>query len=156
VSPFALSSSLIRDHAPVLSPPAACDITSLSTGLCRLLSVPAGRRTFPTLSLRIFPHVPGPLPRLLLLYLCPFLPTRHRPFTRYDRLGGRQDSVQRLSARAHFSRLQSYRCVQTQRFARHPGTPLPQFHSVHVGSLACLFSPRFQVSASLNLTLDTW
>ena len=33
-----------------------------TTGLCRLLSAPAGQRTFPTLSLRIFPYVLGPLP----------------------------------------------------------------------------------------------
>ncbi len=32
-------------------------------GLRRLLPAPAGRRTFPTLSLRIFPNVPGPIPR---------------------------------------------------------------------------------------------
>ena len=41
-----------------------------SAGLCRLSSVPAGNRTFPTLSLRIFPHVLGPLPRLLLWCTC--------------------------------------------------------------------------------------
>jgi len=33
------------------------------SGLCRLLSAPAGHRSFPTLSLRIFPQMPGPLLR---------------------------------------------------------------------------------------------
>jgi len=50
-----------------------------ASGLRRLLSAPAGRRTFPALSLRIFPHVPGPVPRLLPWCPCPFLPTGRRP-----------------------------------------------------------------------------
>ena len=37
-------------------PPCASD-------LCRLLRIPAGSRPFPALSPRIFPRVPGPLPR---------------------------------------------------------------------------------------------
>lgn len=40
--------------------------------------------SFPTLSLRIFPHVLGPLLRLLLLCSYPFLPTRQRPSYRYE------------------------------------------------------------------------
>ena len=34
-----------------------------TTGLCRLSPVPAGRWPFPTLSPRVLPQVPGPLPR---------------------------------------------------------------------------------------------
>jgi len=34
------------------------------SGLCRLLSSPAEHRSFPTLSLQIFPRMSGPLPRL--------------------------------------------------------------------------------------------
>ena len=62
-------------------------IQSRTQGLCRLLSAPAGNSTFPTLSLRIFPHVLGPLPRLLLWCSYPFLPTRQRPSRRYDPVG---------------------------------------------------------------------
>jgi len=53
-----------------------------SAGLCRLWSVPAGSRTFPTLSLRSFLYVPGPLPRLPLECSRPFLPPRHWPSPR--------------------------------------------------------------------------
>ena len=45
-----------------------------TVGLCRWLSAPAGRRTFPTFSLRLFPCVLGPLPRWLLRCIYPFLP----------------------------------------------------------------------------------
>ena len=67
-------SSLIWTHASVPNPPPASGITPWSAGLCRLLSVPAGRGTFPTLSLRILPDVPRPLPRWLRECICPFLP----------------------------------------------------------------------------------
>ena len=58
-----------------------------SAGLCRLLSVPAGSGIFPTLSLPIFLYVQGPLPRLLLWCVHPFLPTRHRPSRRCHPVG---------------------------------------------------------------------
>jgi hypothetical protein len=47
-------------------------------GLCRLSSLPAASWPFPTLSLRIFLYVQGPLPRLLLRCAHPFLPTKLR------------------------------------------------------------------------------
>ena len=40
-------------------------------GLCRLLPVPAGRWPFPTLSLRVFPWMLGPVPRRLEEVLLP-------------------------------------------------------------------------------------
>ena len=46
-----------------LSPPT---VMPWSTSLCRLLPVPAGRWSFPTLSLQIFPWMPGPLPRRII------------------------------------------------------------------------------------------
>ena len=55
--------------------------------LCRLLRAPAGSRPFPTLSLRIFLYVQGPLPRLLLWCIHPFLPTRLRPSQRRHPVG---------------------------------------------------------------------
>jgi len=90
-----------------------------TTGLCRLLSAPAGPRTFPTLSLRILPCVLGPLPRQLVWCMYPFLPTRHRPSPRSDRVGAQQSPYSDFST-APFSRLQSFRHVQAHRFARHP------------------------------------
>jgi hypothetical protein len=79
--------------------PTVCPCT---TGLCRLLSAPAGRRTFPTLSLRIFPYVLGPLPRRLVWCIYPFLPTRQRPSPRSDRVGAPLCAVQRLPYGALF------------------------------------------------------
>ncbi len=43
----------------------------LPMGLCRLLPAPAGRWSFPTLSLRVFPWMPGPVPRRLVEMLSP-------------------------------------------------------------------------------------
>jgi hypothetical protein len=91
-----------------------------SVGLCRLLSAPAGRRTFPTLSLRILPCVLGPLPRRLLRCTCPFLPPRHRPSPRSDRVGAPQSPCSDFST-APVSRLQSFAHVQARRCAHHPG-----------------------------------
>ncbi len=91
-----------------------------STGLCRLLSAPAGRRTFPTLSLRLFPYVLGPLPRRLVWCSYPFLPTRQRPSPREDRVGAPQCPYSDFST-APIARLQSFADVQARRFARHPG-----------------------------------
>jgi len=56
-------------------------------GLCRLSSLPAAPRPFPTLSLRIFLYVPGPLPRWLLWCIYPFLTTRLRPSQRCHPVG---------------------------------------------------------------------
>src|SRR5215470_10720212 len=67
---FTPPSLLLRAHAPVLPPPCAAVVPS-TPGLCRLRSAPAGRRTFPTLSLRICPCVLGPLPRLLVECILP-------------------------------------------------------------------------------------
>jgi len=50
--------------------------------LCRLLPAPAGRWPFPTLSLRVFPWMLGPVPRWLVRCFRPFLPPRHRPSPR--------------------------------------------------------------------------
>ena len=71
-------SSLLRAHAPVLHPPLPRYYPWIAS-LYRLRSAPAGRRTFPTFSLRICPCVLGPLPRRLLRCTCPFLPPRQRP-----------------------------------------------------------------------------
>ena len=113
-----LPSSLVRTQAPILPPPRASGVPS-TPGLCRLLSAPAGRRTFPTFSLRILPCVLGPLPRLLVECISPFLPPRHRPSPRADQVGASQSPYSDFST-APFSRLQSFLDVQAHRCARHP------------------------------------
>ena len=71
-------SSLIRAHAPDQNPPA--DLASAYTaGPCRLQQAPAGSWPFPTLSPRISPWMPGPLPRRRQGCNCPLLPLTHRP-----------------------------------------------------------------------------
>jgi hypothetical protein len=111
-------SLLLRAHAPILTPPRASVVPS-TPGLCRLLSAPAGRRTFPTFSLRILPCVLGPLPRLRVECLYPLLPPRHRPAPRSDQVGASQSPYSDCST-APFSRLQSLLDGQAHRCARHP------------------------------------
>ena len=91
-----------------------------STGLCRLRSAPAGRRTFPTFSLRLFPCVLGPLPRRLVWCTYPCLPTRQRPSPREDRVGAPPCPYSDFRT-ARLARLQSFTHVQAHRCARHPG-----------------------------------
>jgi len=65
-------------------------------GLCRLRPAPAAQRSFPTLSLPIFPHVSGPLLRLPPGCLRPFLPPRHWPSPSLKRVGATRSSQQLL------------------------------------------------------------
>ena len=71
-------------------------------GLCRLDHPRLVSGTFPTLSLRIFPCVLGPLPRQLSRCMCPFLPARQRPSPREDRVGAQPHPVQRRQHGASF------------------------------------------------------
>lgn len=68
-------------------PPPHTSVVPLAKGLCRLLSAPAGGRTFPVLFLRIFLCVLGPIPRLLLWCSFPFLPTEQRPSRMIEPVG---------------------------------------------------------------------
>ena len=56
-------SQLIRTHAPNPAGSPFLRFFPRSESLCRLLPAPAARGFFPTLSLQIFPQMPGPLPR---------------------------------------------------------------------------------------------
>ena len=56
-------SSLIRTHAPIPFGSPLLQHLPRWRSLCRLLPAPAAIGIFPTLSLRIFPRMPGPLPR---------------------------------------------------------------------------------------------
>jgi hypothetical protein len=71
-------SSLIRAHASDQIPPTVSGFP-LTMGLCRLWSAPAARWPFPTLSLRLFPSMLGPLPRRRVRCIYPLLPQPHRP-----------------------------------------------------------------------------
>ena len=78
--------SLILAHAPDLNPLTA-SVLPLYRESLQVAAPPAGSRPFPTLSLRIFLYVQGPLPRLLLWCFHPFLPTRLRPSQRRHPVG---------------------------------------------------------------------
>jgi len=56
-------SSLLRTHASIPSGSPLLRPQPRSRSLCRLPSAPAAGGTFPTLFLRIFPRMPGPMPR---------------------------------------------------------------------------------------------
>src|SRR5215469_9557437 len=56
-------SSLLRTHSPVAAASPLLRFYPRWRSLGRLSPVPAARRTFPTLSLRIFPRMPDPVPR---------------------------------------------------------------------------------------------
>ena len=68
----------------ILPPPR---LPSRPVGLCRLSPVPAGRWSFPTLSLHVFPWMLGPIPRRLPWCSLPFLPRGLRPSPQFDRVG---------------------------------------------------------------------
>ena len=89
--------------------------------LCRWLRAPAGSRPFPALSPRIFPRLPGPLPRRSPWCTYSFLPTGHRPSPSPKWVGTPQISRTTTSVRRLFTRLQSFANVQASGFARHPG-----------------------------------
>jgi len=78
-----------RTHAPDLCPllPFAF---ARSSSPCRLLWIPAAHRPFPTLSLLNFLRVWGPLFRLPLGCMLPFLPPRHWPSPERKRVGASQ------------------------------------------------------------------
>jgi hypothetical protein len=111
-------SSLVRTHAPVLHPPAASVVPSVS-GSMQVAVSPCWEEDLPDVILRIFPCVLGPLPRRLVWCIYPFLPTRQRPSPRSDRVGAQRSPYSDFST-APFSRLQSFLYVQAHRCARHP------------------------------------
>ena len=90
-------------------------------GLCRLSPVPAGRWPFPTLSLRVFPWMPGSVPRWPVRCSCPVLPSQHRPSPR----GVNRSACHNIPP-SDFIAGESFAVViisyvQASRFACHPG-----------------------------------
>ena len=79
-------SSLLWTHATDQIPPA--DFSFLYTaGLCRLLPVPAGRWSFPMLSLQSLHRCLDPYPGMPLWCYCPFLPRELQPHLRCTKFG---------------------------------------------------------------------
>src|SRR5262249_35980864 len=111
-------SLLLRAHAPVLNPPAASVVAS-DNGSMQVAVSPCWEKDLPDVVLHILPCVLGPLPRRLLRCVYPFLPPRHRPSPRSDRVGAPQCPCSDFST-APFSRLQSFAHVQARRCAHHP------------------------------------
>jgi len=64
---------------------------AILNSLRRLPLAPAGSWPFPTLSLRILLHVSGPLPRLPLWCVYPFLPTELRPSQQSNPVGAQHN-----------------------------------------------------------------
>ena len=88
--------------------------------LCRLLPVPAANGIFPTLSLRIFPRMPGPLARRSREVPLPVSSLASSAFP--NRGVGRLPAITREYdfSRKRFSQLQTFLYVQASEFARLP------------------------------------
>jgi hypothetical protein len=86
------SYGLMRQTTPLPQPV----VVPRSVGLCRLVRVPAGTWSFPTLSLRVCPSMRGPLPRRRGGCMYPLLPHHHRPSPSPHGVGFPRQSVQRL------------------------------------------------------------
>ena len=87
---IALPSSLLWTHAPYPSGSPLLRLTPRSGSPCRLLPAPAAGGSFPTLSLRVFPEMPGPLLRRLTGCRRLLLPLPHRPSLDPRRVIGRR------------------------------------------------------------------
>jgi hypothetical protein len=112
-------SSLLWTHATDQNPPA--DFSSLYTAsLCRLLSVPAGSWSFPTLYLKSLHGCLDPYPGVLLRCFCPFLPEELQPHKRCTKFGTPNYRRNATSTTTPFSRRQSFRYVQAPMLASPP------------------------------------
>ena len=89
--------------------------------LRRLLPSPAGRGTFPTLSLRSLWWRLDPYPAVSPGCICPFLPRGRRPHVTGNTFGTREYPCEATSTGSRFSGLQSFADVQSPPLARPPG-----------------------------------
>ncbi len=113
-------SSLIRTHAPDQTPPVVFGLPYW-TGLCRSLPVPAGRWSFPTLSLQSLHRRLDPYPGMPLWCICPFLPRELQPHPRCTELGAPDNRRNATSTTTPISGRQSFRYVQAPMLASPPG-----------------------------------
>jgi hypothetical protein len=133
---FALTDSCAR---PPSSP--CLRLPPRSSSLCRLLPAPAGCWPFPTLSLQVFPWMPGPIPRRLLRCLYPFLPRGLRPSPLSDRVGSPAPYPYSDFRTESFSGLQTFLNVQASKFARHPGRS-DRYHPRAMAAVTFTSEPR--------------
>ena len=114
------SSSLLRAHASVPNPPRGF-ASARPRGPCRLLPAPAERGTFPTLSLRVFPWMLGPVSRRLAGVLIPVTSPHNIGLPRPG-LGSacRNYPAKRFLGRPVNSGRQSFLYVQASKSACHP------------------------------------
>jgi len=112
-------STLLRTHAPVLTPRTASVCKPCAARPCRLRLAPAGERTFPTLSLWILLWMPGPLPRWPPRCTCSFLPSGHRPSPCYYGVGDQRNPYRDFRT-GNISGLQSFTHVLASAFASPP------------------------------------
>jgi hypothetical protein len=123
-------SSLIWAHATDQNPPADFGLP-YTAGPGRLLSVPAGSWSFPTLSLQSLHGCLDPYPGMPLRCLCPFLPEELQPHPRCTEFGAPNHRRNATSTATPLSRRQSFRYVQAPMLASPPdGTH-------HTGSKSC-------------------
>ena len=95
------------------------DFWSRLRKLCRLLPAPAASGSFPTLSLKIFLVMPGPLSRRLADCSYLVLPLPQRPSPRKHGSAYRNIRLSDFTSGGG-SRLQPFLYVQASQFARHP------------------------------------
>jgi hypothetical protein len=113
-------SKLIRAHAPV-PPPLIAFGLPYALSLRRLLPSPAGRGTFPTLSLQSLWRRLDPYPAVSPRCMHPFLPRERRPHVTRNTFGTREYPCDATSTGSRISRLQSFADVQSPPLARPPG-----------------------------------
>ena len=113
-------SSLLRTHAPDQIPPASFG-SPYPTGLCRLSPVPAGRWSFPTLSLQSLHRCLDPYPGMPLWCPHPFLPRELQPHPSCAEFGSSIISSQCNFNDVLLTRRQSFRYVQAPMVACPPG-----------------------------------
>jgi len=112
-------SSLIWTHATDQIPPVDFSLP-YTTGLCRLLPVPAGRWSFPTLSLHSLHGCLDPYPGMPLRCSRPFLPGELQPHPRCTGFGASDNRRNATSTATPFSGRQSFRYVQAPMLASPP------------------------------------
>ena len=123
-------SSLLRTHAPDPIPPVLFG-SPYSTGLCRLLPVPAGRWPFPTLSLQSLHRCLDPYPGMPLRCPRPFLPGKLQPQPRCTYFGASNTRRNSTSTTTSISGRQSFRYVQAPMVVSPPGC------TYRTGSMSC-------------------
>ncbi len=130
-------------------PPLCPMVLPRSTGLCRLLSVPAGRRTFPRHLCESFPACLDPYPGCPCGAFTRFFPQDFGLPYVVTRSALSNAPYSDFSTGSFFEAAVIPLCSGPQ-VCSPPRSPLPKVYFMSVGSSACSFSPRFRASASLS------